>query len=553
MSTDPQRDAQLKRQRIMMLLLMIPWFILMYMWTKNAQNSQQLEQQEALLEAEGGDGIDTTAPVDDQIRALRARIEADPKAEKADFDRLKIAVLLEQDAASEADFRKAAEEYEKFAKEQKGSPYAAHATYHAARIYKGYLDDEKRFKKLLGGITFDYNRAIWDHENVGNRNDKHPAAVIAGEELDPYNQHDVRYKFLAFLVGLFDPESHPDYAYAAGVMLLGFMVKVLVWPLTGWSSRASKTMGAKMKMIQPLIAELKEKHKDDQLKVMREQQELMRKYDVSMKSGCLPMIISMAILIPVYQAVRLYAYPLQQGEFLWIGNLARPDMILLVIYVGAFFLSTKLQPQPASADPQQQQTQKMMMMIMPIMFFFFMQSVASGFILYWTVFLIFSTVQSLWLNYQWERAGGDQAIIDAMPEELRVKPKRPSRKELEKSEKADGKGDGKTDGKPEKDSGAVERLGEEIDVEPERPKGFLERLLAPALEQAQQQAEAAKADQEAEGESVDVGEDEDSQAELDEAADADSNGDGRRSERDERRARRKEKRRQARQSKAKTS
>lgn len=538
MSTDPQRDEQLRRQRLMMLLLMIPWFILMYTWTKSAQKAQETQQREALLEARGGDGIDQSAPIDDQIFALKAKIEADPKSEESDFNRLRIAVLMESDRR----YQEAAEEYEAFAKQRKGSPYVAHATYHAARLFR-QLGDEKRFAKLLGMVTFDYNHAIWDHKAVGNRDDKSPAAVIAAREVDPYNQHDVRYKLLAFLVGLFDPENHPEFAYAAGVALLGFIVKVIVWPLTGWSARASKTMSAKMKLIQPLIAELKEKHKDDQMKVMREQQELMRKYQISMKSGCLPAIISMAILIPVYQAVRLFAYPLQQGQFLWIDNLSRPDLILLIVYVGAFFLSTKLQPQPASADPQQQQTQKMMMMIMPIMFFFFMQSVASGFILYWTVFLIFSTVQSLWLNYQWEKSGGDQAVIDALPDELKIKPKRPTRKDREKAEaEQDGKKAGKTSGKQDQPV-VVERLGEEIPIRPERPKGFLERLLAPAMAQAEASGNGAaeKPGADSDGEEPGV-----TPQAADNEAVADDDGDG-----EERRARRKAKRREARQAKAK--
>lgn len=542
MSIDPQRDEQLKRQRLMMLLLMIPWFILMYMWTKNAQQSQETRQREALLEARGGDAIDAAAPIDDQIFALRAKIEADPKSEESDLNRLRVAVLLESDRR----YQEAAEEYERFAKERKSSPYVAHATYHAARLYR-QLGDERRFAKLLSAITFDYNRAIWDHKAVGNRDDKQPAAVVAARELDPHNQHDVRYKLLAFLVGLFDPEKHPEYAYAAGVALLGFIVKVMVWPLTSWSSRASKVMSAKMKLIQPQIAELREKYKDDQMKVMREQQELMRKYQISMKSGCLPALISMAILIPIYQAVRLYAYPLQQGRFLWIDNLASPDLGLLVIYVAAFFVSMKLQPQPASADPQQQQTQKMMTAIMPVMFFFLMRSVASAFVLYWTVFLIFSTVQSLWLNYQWQKTGGDQAVFDRLPDELKVKPRRSPRKERGKTDVGtEGKRDGKPAG-PSTKPVVVERLGEEIQVAPQRPKGFIERLFAPALSQSTEPGNGTSSPAEEDGAA---------EEEVVEAAvlsEDSGSGTVRVLDAEERRARRKAKRREARQAKARTS
>ncbi len=339
---------------------------------------------------------------------------------------------------------------------------------------------------------------------MGDPTDKHIAADISAEVLDEVNRDDPRYRFLDFLVGLFNPKQHPETAYAYGVMLLGLLVKIFLWPLNTVSYRSSKVMGAKMRLVQPEIEELKKKYKDDQLKVMQKQQELMRKYGVSMKSGCIVSILQMAVLIPVYQTVRLYAYPLANGSFLWIESLHEPDIYLLVVYVLAFIASMKLQPQQPSADPQQQQMQKMMTYVMPIMFFFMMRTVPSAFILYWTVFLVFSTGQTLWLAYRWKATGGDEAVIASLPEELRPS-KRTPRRERETEDAGAGDAGRKTRGRaqapePEADP-VVERLGERIDLGDGGGRSvfsWLSSLLAPTLGRREGDADQAGGDNGAE-------------------------------------------------------
>jgi membrane protein insertase Oxa1/YidC/SpoIIIJ len=71
-------------------------------------------------------------------------------------------------------------------------------------------------------------------------------------------------------------------------------------------------------------------------------------------------------------------------DFLWVRNLADPDMPLLVLYTISMIAFQKLtmKTQPMS-DPQQQQQQNMMVWMMPLMFFMFFQGLPSGFILYW--------------------------------------------------------------------------------------------------------------------------------------------------------------------------
>jgi len=88
----------------------------------------------------------------------------------------------------------------------------------------------------------------------------------------------------------------------------------------------------------------------------------------------------------------------RRGSFFWVEDLSKPDLPLLIIYAVSMILSTKLMPQPATADPSQKSSQKMMTYLMPVMLFFFLRSFPSAFIFYWASFNIIGTIQQLWLN-----------------------------------------------------------------------------------------------------------------------------------------------------------
>ncbi|MFW6438367.1 MAG: membrane protein insertase YidC, partial [Armatimonadota bacterium] len=100
--------------------------------------------------------------------------------------------------------------------------------------------------------------------------------------------------------------------------------------------------------------------------------------------GCLPMLVQMPILIFLYRGIHEYIVQFEGISFLWVQNLAEPNMLLLILYTLSMIGFQKMasQSQP-TADPQQEQQQKMMMYMMPIMFFFFFQTFPAAFLLYW--------------------------------------------------------------------------------------------------------------------------------------------------------------------------
>lgn len=127
--------------------------------------------------------------------------------------------------------------------------------------------------------------------------------------------------------------------YALTIILFTIVIKLVVMPLNLKSRRSTMRMSS----VQPKMAELQEKYKDDQEKLNQKLQELYRKEGVSPMGGCLPMIISMVILFAMFYALRTFANEQLVTQFLtfyhhpdmdpstltdsffWIRNLWMPD------------------------------------------------------------------------------------------------------------------------------------------------------------------------------------------------------------------------------------
>ncbi|MDV5122056.1 MAG: membrane protein insertase YidC, partial [Candidatus Scalindua sp.] len=77
--------------------------------------------------------------------------------------------------------------------------------------------------------------------------------------------------------------------YGVSILLLTFLVKLVLFPLT----RKSQMSMFRMQQLQPLIAKLKEKHKGDKQKVGQEQMKLFKQHGVNPMSGCFPILLQL--------------------------------------------------------------------------------------------------------------------------------------------------------------------------------------------------------------------------------------------------------------------
>ncbi len=180
--------------------------------------------------------------------------------------------------------------------------------------------------------------------------------------------------------------------YGVAILLLTLLVRVAFYPLASKQFRSMK----EMQRLQPLIAELKEKHGNDRERFNQEMMQLYRTHKVNPLGGCLPILVQIPVFIALYQAL-LNSIELRQAPFFaWIQDLSAPDhtYITPILMTASMFAQQKMSP--PMADPAQQKV----MMLMPLIFGFMFLNFPSGLVLYWLVNNILSIAQQYWINRQ---------------------------------------------------------------------------------------------------------------------------------------------------------
>jgi YidC/Oxa1 family membrane protein insertase len=186
--------------------------------------------------------------------------------------------------------------------------------------------------------------------------------------------------------------------YGASIILLVIVINIFTYPLTYKNVKSMRHMQS----VQPLLAELREKHKDDQQKLQAEMMKLYKENNVNPLGGCLPMFLQMPIFISLYLALAR-SPELKGSNFLWIKDLSLPDALfkfgrslpvlgdsfnlLPLLMMAAMVVQQKVSMAARKGDggktAQEEQQQKMMLM-MPIVFGFIFYNLPSGLVLYWT-------------------------------------------------------------------------------------------------------------------------------------------------------------------------
>jgi YidC/Oxa1 family membrane protein insertase len=190
--------------------------------------------------------------------------------------------------------------------------------------------------------------------------------------------------------------------YGVSIILVTILIKLLFWPIAQKGLKSMKNM----QKIQPKMAKLKEKYKNDKNRLNEEMMVLYKTYKVNPVGGCLPMLLQIPVFFALYK-VLLQAIELRHAPFmLWITDLSAPDRLfigldlpylgglpVLTLLMGAsMFLQQRMTPAPADA------TQAKIMMFLPVIFTFMFLNFASGLVLYWLVNNLLSIVQQYLIN-----------------------------------------------------------------------------------------------------------------------------------------------------------
>ena len=192
--------------------------------------------------------------------------------------------------------------------------------------------------------------------------------------------------------------------FGLAIMGLTLVVKLLMFPI---ANKQFASM-ARMRLLQPKLKALQERHKDDKARQQQEVMALYAKEKVNPLGGCLPIVIQIPVFYSLYKVLMQTIEMRHQPFVAWIKDLSAPDPLtpvnlfgllpfqpphmlslgVLAILLGVtMWIQQKLNPAPV--DPAQAQV----MGIMPWVFMFVMASFASGLQLYWITNNLLSIAQ----------------------------------------------------------------------------------------------------------------------------------------------------------------
>ena len=215
------------------------------------------------------------------------------------------------------------------------------------------------------------------------------------------------------------------------ILILTLVVKLALYPL---SYKMIKSQ-AKMGILKPQLAKLREKYPDDQQKVQMESMKMYQEFGVSPLGGCLPMVAQMPIWFALYRFFPA-SIEFRQAPFLWATDLSSYDVFMKLPFDIPFFgahlslfsllwaITTlaytyfNMKDMDMSANP----AMKYMQYIMPVMFLGFFNSYASGL----TCYLLFSNILNITQTVVTKEYIIDKKKLEATLNANKAKPKKKS-------------------------------------------------------------------------------------------------------------------------------
>jgi YidC/Oxa1 family membrane protein insertase len=197
--------------------------------------------------------------------------------------------------------------------------------------------------------------------------------------------------------------------YGWSIIILTILINIAMFPLrhkSVVSMRKMQEIQPRVKAIQDRYANLKMTDPAKQ-KMNTEMMSLYREAGVNPASGCVPMLLTMPVLLAFYSMLSV-AIELRGAPFMgWIHDLSiRDPLYITPVLMGITqFVQTKMTP--TAGDAMQQR----MMLVMPLIMMSWLLFMPSGLVLYWTT-------SNLW-------AIGQQALTNRLIGPTRTRTVRP--------------------------------------------------------------------------------------------------------------------------------
>ena len=104
--------------------------------------------------------------------------------------------------------------------------------------------------------------------------------------------------------------------FGGSILILTVLVKLLFLPLANKSYKAM----ARMKRLQPDIAQLQERYKDDKVKQNQELMAFYKRHRVNPMAGCLPLVIQIPVFFALYKVLFISLEMRHAPFFAWVGS-----------------------------------------------------------------------------------------------------------------------------------------------------------------------------------------------------------------------------------------
>jgi YidC/Oxa1 family membrane protein insertase len=196
--------------------------------------------------------------------------------------------------------------------------------------------------------------------------------------------------------------------YGLAIIAITMCIRLAFFPLANFSFRSM----AKMKILQPEMARLKELHKDDKMKLQQAMMALYKKEKVNPMSGCLPILVQIPVFFALYKVLFVTIEMRQMPFYGWIHDLSErdptsifnlfglipwnPPSFLMIgvwpILMGiSMYIQQKLNPTPP--DP----IQAKIFMFFPVFLTVILAPFPAGLVIYWTVNNILTMAQQVFI------------------------------------------------------------------------------------------------------------------------------------------------------------
>ena len=180
--------------------------------------------------------------------------------------------------------------------------------------------------------------------------------------------------------------------YGVSLIILTAIVKFALFPL--YIKQMKST--ANMQELQPKMQEIQTKYANDQQKMNEAMQELYSKENFNPLGGCLPMLIQLPIIMGLFALLRNPMQYLKSEDmyfavhesFLWIKDLAQPDLWILPIVAAAatyfsFSMTQQLTQATAGDNAQMKSMNMLMKYVFPLSILVLARSYPAGLSIYW--------------------------------------------------------------------------------------------------------------------------------------------------------------------------